>query len=256
MYTHGTTDARGRATRAAEVYNNTFIQPGTGAGNPVYSLNSGTLLFWGNIVTRYKSAVQIDYTRKSNATYTFKATPNGWGYCGTALGPSAWDGNTNSSGYPCLDSPARGAGDLLSGNFPNVINTRTGSIAWPAQVRSPVYLWDNTYTPYGSAGLISADSMFRDNNDYYQQAASFNGTTGVGQGLLSARPSTCTAGPGGNTPGVGYWATDQNKLYVCTATNTWTTYYSPYTYPHPLTAGAQGGTPVPAQPTNLVTTVH
>jgi hypothetical protein len=23
-------------------------------------------------------------------------------------------------------------------------------------------------------------------------------------------------------------------LYKCTATNTWTSYYTPYTYPHPL----------------------
>src|SRR5262249_39727784 len=87
MYTHGTTDARGRATRAAEVYNNTFIQLGTGAGNPVYSLNSGTLLFWGNIVTRYKSAIQIDYTRSMNRStggpYDYRTTPNGWGNCGT-----------------------------------------------------------------------------------------------------------------------------------------------------------------------------
>ena len=252
MYTHGVTDARGRATRAAEVYNNTFFQPNEGAGNPVYSLNSGTLLFWGNTVTRYKGAIQMDYTRSSNATYTYQVPPNGWGYCN---GTSAWDGNNNSSGYPCLDSPARGAGDLLSGNFPNVINTRTGNIAWPAQVRSPVYVWNITYTPWGSAGLISAASMFTANNDYYQQSGSFNGTMGVGQGLLSARPSTCTAGPGGNTPGVGYWATDQNTLYVCTATNTWTQYYTPYTYPHPLTT--QGGTtPPPAPPTNLTTSVH
>src|SRR5262249_52356616 len=140
MSTHGTTEDRGRATRAAEVYNNTFIQATPGAGNPVYSLNSGTLLFWGNIVTRYSSAIKMDYTRSYNrltgGPYGYLAPPNGWGNCGTALGPSDWDGNKNSSGYPCLDAPGRGAGDLLSGDFPNVINTRTGGIAWPAQVRS------------------------------------------------------------------------------------------------------------------------
>jgi hypothetical protein len=40
--------------------------------------------------------------------------------------------------------------------------------------------------------------------------------------------------PGGNTPGVGYWASDINTLYVCNPTNTWTVYYTPFTYPHPL----------------------
>ena len=45
-------------------------------------------------------------------------------------------------------------------------------------------------------------------------------------GLLADRPATCTTG-------VGYWATDTETLYTATSTNTWGTYYTPYTYPHP-----------------------
>jgi hypothetical protein len=55
----------------------------------------------------------------------------------------------------------------------------------------------------------------------------FDGTTGVGTGLLLLRPTTCTIG-------VGYWATDTKTLYKCNATNTWIAYYQPYTYPHPF----------------------
>ena len=78
------------------------------------------------------------------------------------------------------------------------------------------------------------------NQDYYAPNGSFTGASGTGYGLLSARPATCTAGPsvlipaGGNRPGVGYWATDTNTFYVCYPANTWNTYYTPYTYPHPL----------------------
>lgn len=84
-----------------------------------------------------------------------------------------------------------------------------------------------------------------ENTEFYNMNASFDGTTGVGCGTLAGRPATCTTG-------VGYWATTQScsdltgmvgvspttpisgTLYKCTSTNTWTAYYTPYTYPHPL----------------------
>jgi len=90
----------------------------------------------------------------------------------------------------------------------------------------------------------------------------FDGSTsgaaglGIGHGTLLRRPATCTTGPpapNGPGPGVGYWANDQGtwntspntfpdgssdgQLYLCTATNTWTLNYTPFTYPHPLVTG-------------------
>jgi len=84
----------------------------------------------------------------------------------------------------------------------------------------------------------------------------FDGTTGMGFGPLANRPSTCThvTSPDGDDGGlVVYFATDQGSwnqsasnpqginvsgadgvLYRCSATNTWTVHYTPYTYPHPL----------------------
>jgi len=99
------------------------------------------------------------------------------------------------------------------------------------QVYMPDYEWGNTsghtWSNANGASCIVA------NTAYYSFNASFTGASGVGSGLLSARPATCTTQ-------VAYWATDTSTLYQCSSTNTWTTYYTPYTYPHPL----QGSAPV------------
>ena len=137
-----------------------------------------------------------------------------------------------------LDQPSRGKGDLLAGN--PAINTKTGGIAWPHEALEPVYAWNNTVNG-STVNAFSTYPTLQQNRDYYNQAASFDGTVGIGVGLLANRPRSCN-------PGVGYWATDQGEwdsthdgpdgqLYVCTATDTWSLYYKPYTYPHPLVSG-------------------
>jgi len=82
----------------------------------------------------------------------------------------------------------------------------------------------------GSAGLAGG---------WWTQHATFTGATGIGRGIKSSMPATCTTG-------VGFWVTDEGswnkklaantsgRFYKCTSTNTWTLYYTPYTYPHPL----------------------
>jgi hypothetical protein len=102
------------------------------------------------------------------------------------------------------------------------------------------------------------------NRDFFNDVAGTgDGTVGVGCGTLAARPATCTFDETSGT-GPGYWATNQScsdmtglvgtspstpisgTLYKCTATDEWTPYYTPYTYPHPLASSS-----APNAPTNV-----
>jgi hypothetical protein len=93
-------------------------------------------------------------------------------------------------------------------------------------------------TPYTCAGQDDNPLAGR---DYITPST----TPGVTVGTLGSLPGTCATNQG-------YWATAQSAsdltgmvginpstpiagtLYKATATNTWTAYYTPYTYPHPL----------------------
>jgi hypothetical protein len=66
--------------------------------------------------------------------------------------------------------------------------------------------------------------------DFWVEVYPFTGASGVGVGLLSARPKSCSK------DGVGYWATDTDTLYRWTVSKGWQEYYKPYAYPHPLRA--------------------
>ena len=261
LQTHPTVGAGGsaiRGCRAWEIYQNTFS--GGDVSFNLFFLSSGTGVMWGNTAaTGYAWGFSLHSMRKDNNDYKQTAPPKGWGNCGTAATGSGsnWDQNSNAStGYPCLDQPGQGKSDLLANDFPNVTNAATGCIwssacAWPQQALEPVYEWTNNFTPQpGYGGSMYNNGYEPDvlvqNRDFYQYTGSFKGTSGTGSGLLSARPGTCTKG-------VAYWATDQaaqGTLYQCSSTNTWTVYYTPYTYPHPLQAQQE------LPPQNLKTKVH
>src|ERR1700693_274413 len=265
-----------RGVRAIEDYGN--LVTSSLAHDPNYDmadLASGCGLVWGNSANQvYKNMYLFNVTRKNNATYVQNPIPLSWGYAGTAFNGtgSNWDGGTATKsdktlGYACLDQPGRGQGDLLTGVFPAKITTTTGTIHWPNQALEPIYIWNNTGTIVSGWGgaTYSNDSGGRvvADRDYYAQASGiqtsssspFNGTSGTGWGTIANRPTTCT-------PGVAYFATDQGAwntsasnpygvqqngasgvLDKCTAPNTWTLYYTPYTYPHPLTTTASAPTP-------------
>lgn len=121
------------------------------------------------------------------------------------------------------------------------------------------YYWSNANSSGAQAGIATAEGVPTANEDYWLYTESFNGTSGVGCG--TTRPGTCTTG-------TAFWETSQScstladyigttpttpisgTLYKCTATDTWTEYYEPYTYPHPLRTEAYDIV-APASPTGL-----
>jgi hypothetical protein len=289
---HDGSTGNDRGCRAWEIYDNIFLNTGpTPEYNSMFE-SAGTGLAWGNsALAGYEHFITLHSMRSDNSTYTQTATPAGWGYCGTAFNGtgSKWDQMTNAvTGYACLDQPGRGKGDLLAGSMPQRCDVTVGDCnahmytgRWPAEALEPVYEWADQWVPVpGYPGaFISNDNpnQLEQNQDWYTYTQSWNGsafngtafdgTAGTGSGTLAARPSTCL-------PGVGYWAVDQGNwnttsvagpvsatvglqgaFFTCTAVNTWTLYYMPYTYPHPLTLSSGSGNG-PAPPTNLTATVQ
>jgi len=237
-----------RAVRRWEVYGNTWAKSGA-SFYPVMFVRGGSGVAFDNTASAdYGTTLLLDNVRSMG-------DPGGG--VGACNGSSTWDQNTlGMKGYACRDQIGRG------GDTTTWAPTQAFS-----QTALPAYFFNNleagsqfTVTldaDCGSASCLAAPgnnpAHIVANRDYYIQGASFNGTSGVGRGTLASRPTTCTIG-------VGYWATDSGEwnsrhagpdgqLFKCTATNTWTLYYTPFPYPHPMTVG---GTPAPpAAPQNL-----
>lgn len=187
------------------------------------------------------------------------------------ISESGWTGFNNGDSYEiiratvCVDQFGRGQGNYVSGTTPSPATAMNEAL-------DPTYEWDDTVAsllhgnigPGGTARIIANRDWYTDGSNGAPQAQTsptspFNGSSGVGFGSLANRPTTCTKGVGYFATDQGNWNTSgngfgQGELFVCTATNTWSLYYTPYAYPHPLAQGTAKVTPAP--PTGTTGTVQ
>jgi hypothetical protein len=146
------------------------------------------------------------------------------------------------SGYPALYQIGRGQNQTLY----------------------PAYVWGNTNfsVEVNACDAPEVPGMVQFNRDVYSSTSggcTAGGACAGGVGTGTVLPTTCTTGAGfWKTDAGGNWdtrnaAAQDGALYKCTSANTWTLFYTPYTYPHPLqgtTTPAPDSTP-PAAPREL-----
>lgn len=234
-----------RGSQLFEAYNNDFDNNGESQVWPV-TLRSGTGVVFGNVThgTWTFEVVRLSVHRATTAA-------NEFGKCdGNHTGTVDGSGDAD---YPCRDQIG-----IAYDSVEWVVTTLDPlNVSANAQVSKPAIFWNNLKNNGTNQWTASIETLsipyIQADRDYYigtgvqvSSSSPFDGSSGVGWGTLSNRPETCTTG-------VSYWATDQGSwntttenaygvqqngtdgvLYKCTSTNTWTSYYTPYTYPHPL----------------------
>jgi|CXWL01.1.fsa_nt_gi hypothetical protein len=229
---HGADSGGYRGVHTFEVYRNKFA---SSVSMRMQFHRSGAGVSFDNTYTGAYSGLNLSVYRARPQTYVAK-----YGQCD---GSSAWDGNVGAPGapgWPCLDQTGYTFTQNSGGSYTS----------------NPLYAWKNTRNGVEVAPTPSEVTAYLvENRDFFSYNPSFNGTRGVGVGVLANRPATCTKN-------VAYWATDRGSwnsvvggesgvLYRCTATNKWSLYYMPYAYPHPLQA-MQSNTIMPGPPGGLV----
>jgi hypothetical protein len=225
-----------------------------------------------NFTSNFSGSPSITSTGSNllaNTTVFFSGLPSGFAIQSGAyfVLPEGLSANTfELSGH--LGGPAisySGTVTGVAGQQQSPVLVSSGVPGPVTQSVDPIYEADDVLPSTGHATIGSQTMALIANRDFYAEsvnqaaqtsaASPFNGSSGTGHGTLANRPTTCTKGVGYLATDQGSWnqsnSAQQGELFVCTAANTWSLYYVPFTYPHPMTTGNADGAP-PGPPTTLV----
>jgi hypothetical protein len=172
-----------------------------------------------------------------------------------------------TGGYRCLDQAGAGKSIMYSGNGPQ-LPPNISPIASGQSALEPILVWGNTLNGAQADINLQGVPVVQLNRDVYNENDSCAGsscTGGIGRG--TSLPSFCTPTPTNSGPyffdtDAGTWnspgvngtqdtADANGVLYKCSAPNTWTVFYTPFAYPHPVVSGSFGDASPPAAPTGL-----
>jgi len=220
-----------------------------------FTATDDTMFFYGDMGGRYCARYnQIRLSKPYYGMYPFADMhgniPSAWS--GT-MGAEVYENTIGVGSKGCDLMDIRGGKALVynnrvttsSSDFFVQIREEYSDSSGPGPARSPIsgqpqhvsdsYFWgnrrNNSYSPgvniqtldySGTEGVVPREDIH-----YWLEKSNFTGSSGIGVGLLSMRPAVCTK------EGVGWWATDENKLYRW-HNGQWELYYTPYPYPHPL----------------------
>jgi hypothetical protein len=210
-----------------EVYRNTF----SNMNDRFLFIRSGSGIVFNNQVSGSSDSIDIDFQRV-NPGGACQNSGRPLNFCN---GAQSIDGNIEGTGWACTGQPGRVSGGVDGGSqlwFPftefkngsesTCVSGGTCDDRTNGRINGPCAA---THAPYLKT---VGDAHSNGEVDYVNHT---NVTIGT------SLPEICTKGQG-------YWKTDEGewwaanagadgRFYLCSATNTWTLYYTPYTYPHP-----------------------